>query len=299
MSKTTNERVLITGASSGIGFELAREFAKHGHPLVITATKESDLNKVASELSAEYGVEVLFVAQNLLEQGSAQQLYDALQAKGVAIEILVNNAGVGHKGLFWEQPLETQMEMIRLNVEAVVAMTRVFLPDMLAHGHGRILNTASTAGFIPAPSMAIYHATKAFVLSFSEALAIELKDTGVSLTALCPGATDTDFFVRADAVESTMFQKGNVMAPQDVAEGGYKAVMNADHVYVAGGMNKAMVASRRILPESFLAKMTEFFYSDVKPENHMREPGEIRAKRKPSQTSACDASGSISLSDRK
>jgi len=165
--------------------------------------------------------------------------------------------------------------MIRLNIESVVSLTRLFLPDMLARGHGRILNTASTAGYMPAPLMAVYHATKAFVVSFSEALATELQDTGVSLTALCPGATDTDFFERAGAVESNMFQKGNVMPPHEVAVGGYKAVMHGERVYVAGGLNKAMVFSRRLVPDSFLAKLAETFYSDVKPEDHRRNPGDI------------------------
>lgn len=258
--------------------ELAREFARHGHPLVITATVETELVEVGRELAANHGVEVHVIAQNLLEPNSVEGLYDGLKEKNLEIDILVNNAGVGHKGNFIEQPLDDHLEMIRLNVEAVVAMTRIFLPDMVERGHGRILNTASIAGFMPAPLMAVYHATKAFVLSFSEAVATELKDTGVTLTALCPGATDTDFFERANAVEATMFQKGNVMAPQEVAEGGYKAVMNGDRVYVAGGLNKAMVFSRRLLPESFLAQMTQMFYADVKPEDHKREPGEVAAK---------------------
>jgi short-subunit dehydrogenase len=279
---TADQRVLITGASSGIGLELAREFARNGHPLVITATGEAELDTVARDLTDTHGVDVLYVGQDLAQPDSAKQLFDALKAKNIEIEILINNAGVGHKGKFWEQSPESHTEMIRLNIEAVVSLTRQFLPEMIERGHGRILNTASIAGFMPAPLMAVYHATKAFVLSFSEAVATELNDTGVTLTALCPGATDTDFFERAGAVESTMFQKGNVMAPQEVAEGGYHAVVDGDRVYVAGGINKAMVASRRILPESVLAKMTEFFYSDVKPDDHKREPGDVAAKHESS-----------------
>jgi short-subunit dehydrogenase len=240
---------------------------------------ESELEGVAQEFTSKYGVDVQFVALNLLEENAAQRLYDSVKSQNLTVEILVNNAGFGLKGKAWEQPMERQVEMIRLNVEGVVTLTRLFLPEMVARGHGRILNTASIAGFMPAPLMAVYHATKAFVLSYSEAVATELKDTGVTLTALCPGATDSDFFERAEATESTMFQKGNVMAAQDVAEGGYKALMDGDRVYIAGGMNKAMVFSRRILPESLLAKMTEFFYSDVKPEDHRREPGEINASK--------------------
>src|SRR5207237_1481032 len=133
---------------------------------------------------------------------------------------------LGQRGKFWENPAERDIAMIRLNVEAVVRLTRLFLPPMLQRQHGRILNTASIAGFEPGPNLAVYHATKAFVLSLSESLATELQDTGVTLTALCPGATDTDFFEKADMVNTRIFQKGNVMAPRDVAEAAYKAAMN-------------------------------------------------------------------------
>lgn len=277
--KKNNERVLLTGASSGIGLELAREFAKKGHPLIITATVEAELAGVARELTHKYDADVLFVAQNLLKPQAAQQLYSAIKAKRLAIKILVNNAGVGHKGAFARQSLQSQMEMIRLNIESVVALTRLFLPDMILRGEGRILNTASTAGFIPAPLMAVYHATKAFVLSFSEAVATELQGTGVTMTALCPGATDTDFFTRAEATESAGFQNGHVMSPHQVAEAGYQALMRGERVHVAGGLNKALVFSSRFLPESFLAKLAESFYTDVKPEEHKREPGDIAAQR--------------------
>jgi short-subunit dehydrogenase len=277
--KKNNQRVLLTGASSGIGLELAREFARNGHPLIITATVEAELAGVARELTHKFDADVLFVAQNLLKPQAAQQLYSAIQAKRLPIKILVNNAGVGNKGAFVRQSLQSQIEMIRLNIESVVAMTRLFLPEMIVRGEGRILNTASTAGYLPAPLMAVYHATKAFVLSFSEAVATELQGTGVTLTALCPGATDTDFFPRAEAVESTMFQKGHVMSRQEVAEGGYRALMRGERIYVAGGLNKAIVFSSRFLPESFLAKLAGSFYTDVKPEDHQREPGEIAAHR--------------------
>ena len=273
--KKNNDRVLITGASSGIGLELARIFARNGHSLIITATIESELAAIARELTHKYDAEVLFVAQNLLKPLATAQLYSAIRAKRLRIGMLVNNAGIGHKGAVIHQPLQQQMEMIRLNIESVVAMTRLFLPDMIARGEGRILNVASTGSFMPAPQMAVYHATKAFVLSFSEAVSTEIKDSGVTMTALCPGATDTDFFVRADAVESAAFQKGNVMSPQAVAEEGYDAVMKGERVRIVGGLNKAMVFSSRFVPEFILAKFAENFYTDVSEDEHRREPGDI------------------------
>jgi short-subunit dehydrogenase len=274
-----NETVLITGASSGIGKELAREFAKNGHPIILTATSDGDLAQVAEEFSSEYGVTARFLAQDLLDPQGPQQLFDALNAEGIAIEILVNNAGVGHHGSFVDESVDHDIEMIHLNIEALVRMTKLFLPAMVARGRGRLLNTASIAGFMPAPQMAVYHATKAFVLSFSEALAEEVrKKAGVTVTALCPGATDTDFFPRGHLVDTTAFQKTQVMAPQDVAKGGFDALMRGDRVYVAGGMNKAMVFGRRLLPDSLMVKMTEFFYSDTNPAERKRESGEVAAK---------------------
>jgi uncharacterized protein len=243
------EMALITGASSGIGLELAREFARHGHPLIITATNEAELNEVAQELTSKHAVAVHVIALDLKTPAATEEIFNRASNIG-PVDILVNNAGFGQLGKFWEIPLERDLGMLRVNVEAVLRLTKLFLPAMIERKHGRILNTASIAGFEPGPGLATYHATKAFVLSLSESLATELKDTGVTLTALCPGATDTDFFEKADMVNTTIFQKGNVMAPQDVAAAAYKALMNADRVVVTGGVNKAMVFSRRLMPES-------------------------------------------------
>ena len=272
--KKCADRVLITGASSGLGLELARVFARHGHPLIITATVESELAIVARELTNTFGAEVLFVAQNLLKPQAAAQLFSAIQAKRLRIGMLVNNAGIGHKGAFIRQSLSQQMEMIHLNIESVVAMTRLFLPDMIARGEGRILNVASTTGYLPAPLMAVYHASKAFVLSFSESVSTEIKETGVTVTTLCPGANDNDFFARADAIESVAFQKANVLSPQTVAEEGYDAMMKGERVRMAGGLNKAMVFSSRFVPEFILTKFAETFYSDARPREQQLEPGD-------------------------
>jgi uncharacterized protein len=275
----TQELALVTGASSGIGLELARQFAKHGHDLVITAPVQGELDAIASDLGALHDVQVHPIAADLENEDGPETLLSAIRQRRLEIGILVNNAGRGVRGKFAETPLSEDLGMIRLNIAAVVSLTRSILPDMLARGRGRILNTASIAGFEPGPLLAVYHATKAFVLSFSEALATELQDSGVSVTALCPGPVDTDFFPKADMVDTVAFQKANVMAPQDVAEAGYDAVMRGERVIVPGGINKAMVFARRMLPESAQAKKNEKYYEDVEPMDAKRRPGEIAAKR--------------------
>lgn len=272
------ETVLITGASSGIGLHLARECARHGHSLVLVAPVASELEHVARGLEREFGVSVLALAKDLTQEGAADELFAEVQRSNRVVDILANNAGLGQRGRFWENPPERDILMIRLNVEAVVRLTRVFLPPMLARGHGRILNTASIAGFEPGPNLAVYHATKAFVLSLSESLATELEDSGVSVTALCPGPTDTDFFDKADMVDTAAFQKANLMAPQPVAEGAYKAMMDGDRVYVPGVMNKVMLAGRRVTSEETQAKKNQKLYSDTNPHDRKREPHELEAK---------------------
>src|SRR5205814_1214047 len=185
-----SETALITGASSGIGLHLAREFAKHQHPLVLVAPVESELRHVASSLGSEFNIPVTIIAKDLEQENAAHEIFDQISRDGRTIDILVNNAGHGQKGKFWEIPIERDVSIVRLNVEAVLRLTKLFLPPMLARRAGRILNVASIAGFEPGPLLAVYHASKAFVLSWSEALAEELQDTGVTLTALCPGPTD-------------------------------------------------------------------------------------------------------------
>src|ERR1041385_8369898 len=272
------EMALITGASSGIGLELAREFARHGHPLIITATNESELSQVAEELQREHSIAVHVIAQDLKTPAATEEIFNRAAQIG-EVDILINNAGFGQKGRFWEIPLERDLGMLRVNVEAVLRMTKLFFPGMIERKRGRILNTASIAGFEPGPGLATYHATKAFVLSLSESLATELKDSGVTLTALCPGATDTDFFEKADMVNTRIFQKGNLMAPHDVAEAAYKALMNGDRVVITGGVNKAIVYSRHLMPESAQAKLNEGFYKDVDPEKRKRAPGDVALRK--------------------
>ena len=280
------QTALVTGASSGIGLHLAHEFARHGHPLVIVAPVESELRAAAAEFQSHHGVSARVIAKDLERPEAAQEIFDELRSEGVEVEILVNNAGHGQRGKWWELPLETDRSIFRLNVEAVFRLTKLFLPPMLARGRGRILNVASVAGYIAGPLQASYHASKAAVLSWSEALATELKDAPVTVTALCPGPVDTDFFAKADMEDSFAFQKANLAAPQDVAKDGYEAVMAGERVRVSGAINKAMIFSRRFLPESVLTAMTGKQYEDVKPEDRQRERGdkerEAEAKEKES-----------------
>jgi short-subunit dehydrogenase len=190
---------LITGASSGIGLYLAHEFARCGHPVVITAPVESELQHIRETFKTNYNITARVIAKDLEQPNAAQEIFDELESASVEVDILVNNAGHGFHGNWWELPIDKDISMLRLNVEAVLRLTKLFLPPTLRRNRGRILNTASVAGFEPSPLLATYFATKAFVLSWSEALATELDKTAISVPALCPGVTDTDFFEKADA----------------------------------------------------------------------------------------------------
>ncbi|MDB6151629.1 MAG: hypothetical protein JWL90_82 [Chthoniobacteraceae bacterium] len=270
-----SETTLITGASSGIGLHLAHEFAKNGHPLVLVAPVESELRVVADEITSKFGVTVLVIAKDLELPNSAAEIFDRLQGENVAVEILVNNAGHGFRGKSWQIPIEDDLSVIRLNIEAVLRLTKLFIEPMLRRGRGRILNTASVAGFEPGPLLAVYHASKAFVLSWSEALAVELEGTGLTVTALCPGPTDTDFFPKAGMMETRAFQSASVSAPQDVAKAGYEGLMKKELFIVPGGMNKALVAARRILSEGAQARLNQKFYEEVPAGEATRERGEF------------------------
>jgi uncharacterized protein len=273
---SVKETVLITGSTSGIGLHLAKEFARHKHPLALVAPVESELRKIASELKTAGASLVRTIAKDLENPEAPQEIFDELSSERIYIDILVNNAGFGHRGKFWEIPIEHDMSMLRLNIEAVLRLTKLFLPLMLRRRQGRVLNVASVAGFEPGPLFAVYHASKAFVLSLSEALATELEGTGVTATALCPGPTDTDFFQKSGMVHARMFQKVNLMAPQDVAKAGYEGLMAGERVVVPGVANKIIVFSRRLLPEAAMAKMNEKLYADTS--NRTRKRGDREVK---------------------
>lgn len=270
-NETENLRALITGASSGIGLALAREFAHNGHPLVITARQPDELRTIAAELQHEFGVEVMPVAQDLTQENAAEELFNELRAGGLDIHVLVNDAGLGQRGKFSDIPLNRDIEILRVNVEAIVRLSKIFLPPMISRHSGAILNVASVAGFEPGPLLAVYHASKAFVLSFSQALAAELAEAGITVTALCPGATETKFFEKADMTDTRVYQQTPLAEPRDVAAAAYKALRRGDTVYVHGGMNKAMVAARRMLSFPAQAKLNQKFYEQVEPAARQRK----------------------------
>jgi hypothetical protein len=270
----STETALITGASSGIGLHLAHEFASHGHPLVLVAPVESELETVAWQLRKDYSTSVRVMAKDLEQPGTAWQIFEELRTAGVMVDILVNNAGKGFRGKSWEIPIENDLSTVWLNIEAPLRLTKLFLPPMIQRGAGRLLTTASIAGFEPGPMLNVYHASKAFLLSWTEALAIELEETGVSVTALCPGPTDTDFFPKAHMMAVRGFHQGPLMAPQEVARAGYEGMMKGELLVVPGGMNKAMVAARRVLPVTTQARLNQKFYEELPPEQQKRQRGD-------------------------
>lgn len=244
---------LITGATSGIGLELAKLFAKDGFNLVISARDIAELDQTATLLRAE-GVEVLPIAKDLFDREQAFGLYADIKQKGIEIDVLVNNAGQGVYGKFDHIDIDRELQIIDLNISSLVILTKCFLTDMIGRGSGRILNLASIASKLPGPWQAVYHATKAFVLSFTEAVREESKDTGVTITALMPGVTDTDFFNKADMQDSKAVQDDDDLAdPAGVARDGYEALMAGKDKVVSGLKNKVQVAMSSVMPDSVVA----------------------------------------------
>jgi len=245
---------LITGASVGIGRDLAELFARDGHHLVLTARNESQLRELARKLGGQYHVDVQVIVQDLSVAGASQKIFEQLQAK--SIDYLVNNAGFGTHGPFAEAEIESQLGMLQVNVVALTNLTRLFLPGMLKRGSGRIMNVASVAAFLPGPLMAVYYATKAYVLSFSEALASEVEGKGVTVTSLCPGPTKTEFQVRAGIENSRLFEKG-AMSSEKAAQLGYDAMMNGKRVIVTGFSNKVSAFGTRFVPRRMTAAIAK------------------------------------------
>jgi len=239
------ETALITGASSGIGLDLARLFAKDGCDVVLVARSEGKLRELAAELERDCGVKAHVIALDLAQPHAAQALVQRLP---VAIDILVNNAGFGVTGPFVETDLAKELEMIQVNIVALTELTKLLLPPMVARRRGRVLNVASTAAFQPGPLMAVYYATKAYVLSFSEAIADELRDSGVTVTALCPGPTETGFAAVADMTTTRLFNVAKPMSSADVARAGYAAMKRGRRVVIPGVKNKLLTQSVRVSP---------------------------------------------------
>ncbi|MCM3005053.1 SDR family NAD(P)-dependent oxidoreductase [Priestia koreensis] len=243
--------VLITGASGGIGKALATHFAKDGHSLVLVARSAEKLTEVKQNLEARYEAQVILFVKDLSNPDHIQQLHDELQEQGIIIDYLVNNAGFGLFGEFIETDTEKELNMIDLNIRSLTHLSKLLLPGMVERRSGGILNVASSAAFQPGPLMAVYYATKAYVLSLSEALENEVRGMGVIVMALCPGPTDTGFSNRADLGKSKLFQSG-VMDVETVAEIGYKQFKAGKTIVIPGFKNRLMANSVKFLPRKWV-----------------------------------------------
>ena len=245
-----NRTALITGASSGLGKEFAKIHASKGDNLVLVARSKDKLESLKFELEKQFGVSVSVIVKDLSDQYAPKAVYEQLKIQKIKVDYLINNAGFGDFGLFAETNWEKQLEMINVNITCLTYLTRLFLPDMIQNKFGKILNVASTAAFQPGPTMSVYFATKAFVLSFSEAIANELKGTGVTVTALCPGATATGFKAAASLDESNLFKGNQIATSKEVAEFGYSKMMEGKTVAIHGIVNNLMAQSVRFAPRS-------------------------------------------------
>ncbi len=252
-----NQYALVTGGTSGIGHELAKLLAADGYNLILVARTQEDLDRVASELTGTHGVEVKTIAKDLFYPGNAFELTDEVSELGVQINILVNDAGQGQYGPFVDNDINHALDIIHLNIESLVVLTHYFLKEMVGRAEGRILNLASIAGKTPGPFQAVYHGTKAFVHSFTEAIRSEVKDTGVTITSLLPGATDTDFFNKAGMNDSKIVQEGELGDPAKVAKDGYEALISGKDMVVSGFKNKVTVAMSNVLPDETVANQTK------------------------------------------
>jgi hypothetical protein len=257
MNNPSRPLALVTGASSGIGLEIARELARTGHDLVLTARRAAPMEALAAELTIP-GAAVTVIAADLARPGAATALVEDLASRGLAIDVLINNAGLGAAGRFDRQDETRVSEIVQVNIVALTELTRLLLPAMVARRRGRIMLVASVAAFQPGPRMAVYFASKAYVLSFGEALAYELRNTGVTITTLCPGATESEFFAVAGADKSVMAQKFRRMMPADkVAQMGCAGLAGGRHVVIAGVMNRVMTWAGRFTPHWLSLPVTD------------------------------------------
>ena len=247
----TASYVLITGTTSGLGREFARIFAQNGYNIVAVARNEVLLQQQKQELERQFGVEMVYIVKDLSAENSAQEVYDEIKHKGINIDILINNAGFGSFGRYIDVDWQRQKGLASVNMLAVMQLSYLFGKDMDRRGEGKIVNIASIASFQAGPYMAMYYASKAFVRSFSEALHEEMKSSGVSVTAICPGPVATNFEKNAQMMSSAMFTKLRVYTPEVVAAKSYRAIMNNKAVYVVGWPNKLLVFLTRFCSLKF------------------------------------------------
>jgi uncharacterized protein len=260
--ESNRKTALITGATSGIGYELTKLFAKDGYNLVLIARTEDDLNRVSQQMSEEFGSAVTIIPKNLSQPGAASEIYQETKNKGIEINILVNDAGIGQRGFFWDIDFEKYIEIINLNIIAVTQLTHLYLKDMRARNEGRILNLASIAAYQPTPMLAVYAATKAYVLSLGDALINELQDTNITLTTLIPGPTETDFFNKADMENTVAASKAD--NAEEVAKEGYEALMKGENHAVGTIKTGVQAAMSTVMPNELVSKAARKYMEEKK-----------------------------------
>jgi short-subunit dehydrogenase len=255
---------LITGASNGIGLELAKVHASKGGDLVLVARNKSKLDELKTELESKYKVSVYTIGKDLSAINSAQEVYDETTKQNIQIDYLINNAGFGDFGMFVETEWNKELQMINLNITTLTQFTKLYLQDMVKRRSGKIMNVASTAAFQSGPTMAVYFATKAYVLSFSEAVNNEVSDKGVTITTLCPGATESGFQAAAAMEESNLVKGKKLPTSKEVAEYGYASMMKGKTVAIHGLMNWIMANSVRFIPRAIVVKVTRKIQGNTK-----------------------------------
>ncbi len=255
---------LITGASNGIGLELSKIHASNGGDLVLVARNKNKLDELKIELENNFKVQVYCIGKDLSNLTAAQELYAETSKENIQVEYLINNAGFGDFGMFSTTDWNKELQMINLNITSLTAITKLYLQDMIKRKAGKIMNVASTAAFQPGPSMAVYCATKAYVLSFTEAISNEVRDQGITVTALCPGATESGFQEAAAMAESKLVKGKKMPSSQAVAAYGYTAMMKGTTVAIHGMMNYIMANSVRFAPRALVLKISRSFIDKSK-----------------------------------
>jgi short-subunit dehydrogenase len=275
-----NQYALITGATSGIGYELTKLFAKDGYSLILVARNAERLQEVTNEIKQEYSVEITPLAKNLFDRNAAREIYDEVKRMGINVNVLVNDAGQGEWGEFMSNDLERDIDLIQLNIISVLSLTKLFGRDMVNRNEGRILQLGSEASKTIMPLLAVYSATKAFVYAFSVALANELKDTNVTVTVLLPGATDTDFFFKANMQDTTVYKEKRLLSPEDVAKDGYEALMKGETRIISGSNAMQHVMMGNTMPDKVVAATSRKL---MEPSDKDEEEGRTQTQHEPSR----------------
>jgi short-subunit dehydrogenase len=277
MASKQGKWALVTGGTSGIGYQLARLCAKDGYNLILVARDEGELRATEQKIKQEHHVEIMCISKDLFEVTASKEVYDIVSEKGYQVSLLINDAGQGEYGFFYETDIYRDLDIINLNVIAPVYLTKLFVNDMIARKEGKILFLASIVSKNPTPLLSVYSATKAFIYSFSVILRNELKDKGITVTALIPGSTDTNFFDKAGMLNTKEYNEYSLGDPQAVAKAGYEALMNNEEKVIAEGFkNKIMVDMSNVMPDSMIANNMR--------ENHMQNVDGTQGKRGASES---------------